>query len=686
MGVILIKLYKHDDLINILTEQTNIIKENKIICVFGEKYFGKHTLANKIYERISSIQGCNVSIINILDCKSTKLHNDIRKKEEQEKTKRIFIVPFYRFDKAKYEELVETLYNNSCRGYCFILFMRPLKEIVEVNKNYDFCDNLSFLYYGIHPDNNIKNSNRVSIVHTPRLNEFRCYESAARFAKDDEYSYECICMESYYSDFFIPLIEPQDYTMIALIYGGVIINNALATNINALFCEIIKKPLMYDRLINNNLFWKIDSGYEVIDAWREFVIYKREYQNLVDEVKKLYLKIYDYKYLKSNKYIDISCLKQHKKLWFNNGYSLLYNRLYNAANFRMKNSMFVDVEHKCKLIPFGNRKRIASAISEYDGEDTKTLLGLSIEFFEETFDFNLLINGIENIYSNNSGYMDESISFVKLAIKTAIQWNDLTVLSMTIKLLIKMWKTDKSSITHIIDIYSSINGVSIRTIEEIFLENEGIDLMKTINSNVTKTKIFISFCGADEDVAELAHEILSKQLSKNYEILKYDHNVKYMDSLKNFMNKIEECKYVVMIVSDAYLKSEGCMYEVLETMIGHNYIGKMLPIFINKEDCKFYGKKKKAVPADIFGPVDNFTYSTYWADIKKDQQEKLRDLVINNIDNLMNIEEAVNRLKKQDDIMKKINEFISVLKDRWQISFSKLYDENFDTIIKKISE
>ncbi len=685
--MILIKLYKHDDLVNVLAEQITLIKKNKIICVFGEKYFGKHTLANKTYEFISSIEGYSVSIINDIDCKSIELHNGIKNEEKQKKTKIVFIIPFYRYDKRKYEELVKTLYNNSSQLYCFILFMRPLKEIVEFNRKYDFGDNLSFLYYGIHPDNNIKISNKVSIVHTPRLNEFQCYESAERFVKDDDYSYECICRENYYSNILVPLIKPEDYTIISLIYGGVIINNAFAPSIDLLCRKVIERPLMYDRLLSNDLFWKIEDGYEVIDAWREFVIYKRHYQNFIDELKELYLKIYDYKYIYDNKFIDVSCLKQQKKLWFNNGFSLLYNRLYNAANFRLKHNTSLNYEHRCRLIPFGNRKKIARVVSEYNGSDIKTLLRLTLDFFQETLDFNLIINAIENIYKYDINCVNgESIGIIKLALKTAIQWNDLTVLSLVVKLFIKMWEIDKSNIEKVIDFYKTIDGISIQNIEELFIENGGIDLMNTINSNITKSKIFISFCGADEDIAKLVYDVLYGTLSTNYDILKYDDDVGYMDSLRSFMNQIEECKYVVMIVSDAYLKSEGCMYEVLETMIGHNYIGKMLPIFINKEDNKFYGKKKKAVPAEIFGPVDNFAYSTYWANIKKDQQEKLKDLVNNNIDNLMNIEEAVNRLKKQDDIMKKINEFISLLKDRWQMSFSKLYDENFDTIIKKISE
>ena len=43
-------------------------------------------------------------------------------------------------------------------------------------------------------------------------------------------------------------------------------------------------------------------------------------------------------------------------------------------------------------------------------------------------------------------------------------------------------------------------------------------------------------------------------------------DIKKWDSIRDYMNNIENMDYIILLISDAYLRSRNCMYEVLEVM------------------------------------------------------------------------------------------------------------------------
>ena len=66
------------------------------------------------------------------------------------------------------------------------------------------------------------------------------------------------------------------------------------------------------------------------------------------------------------------------------------------------------------------------------------------------------------------------------------------------------------------------------------------------------------------------------------------------------------------IVSDKYLKSRPCMYEVGETVKSHNFRQKLLHIVLKEEDAKNYENPKAFSPADIFTSKGRLSYISYW--------------------------------------------------------------------------
>ena len=54
------------------------------------------------------------------------------------------------------------------------------------------------------------------------------------------------------------------------------------------------------------------------------------------------------------------------------------------------------------------------------------------------------------------------------------------------------------------------------------------------------------------------------------------------------MQSIGKHDYVIMLISDSYLKSSNCMYEVMEVMRDRQYKDRILFILLRDEDKKYY--------------------------------------------------------------------------------------------------
>ncbi len=94
-----------------------------------------------------------------------------------------------------------------------------------------------------------------------------------------------------------------------------------------------------------------------------------------------------------------------------------------------------------------------------------------------------------------------------------------------------------------------------------------------------KTTIFLSYSWKD---AEIANQV-DQQLSKNPKmIVKRDiRDIGVWNSIREFMQRIRQQEYAILLISDAYLKSPSCMFEVLEVMKEQEYQNRIFPAYDN---------------------------------------------------------------------------------------------------------
>jgi len=113
----------------------------------------------------------------------------------------------------------------------------------------------------------------------------------------------------------------------------------------------------------------------------------------------------------------------------------------------------------------------------------------------------------------------------------------------------------------------------------------------------SKAAVYISYAHGQ------AWEHIVDELDRNFqargiEIIRDLRNLGYKGSIKAFMESIGRGRYVIVVISDKYLKSEHCMFELLEIAHHGDFQQRIFPIVL--ED------------ADIYKAIERIRYIKYW--------------------------------------------------------------------------
>ena len=167
-------------------------------------------------------------------------------------------------------------------------------------------------------------------------------------------------------------------------------------------------------------------------------------------------------------------------------------------------------------------------------------------------------------------------------------------------------------------------------------------------------KIFVSYNWEDSEVVD---EIDNFFLSIGLPLIRDKKELQYKSSIKEFMKKIRDTDYVIMIISDSFLKSSNCMYEVLELVKEENYKNRTLQVLLPN--------------AKIFSPSDKFHYIEHWKNEYKNLNNKIEKIDITDGNVL------VRELKHIGNIKSNIGEFLEFISDENCHSFEVIKANNY---------
>ncbi len=165
--------------------------------------------------------------------------------------------------------------------------------------------------------------------------------------------------------------------------------------------------------------------------------------------------------------------------------------------------------------------------------------------------------------------------------------------------------------------------------------------METNRKENNDKTIFLSYNWHDEEIADRIDKHLS---GLSNIIVKRDiRDIGTWKSIREFMKSIRNQDYVVLIVSDYYLKSKNCMFEVTEIMKEQEYKDRIFPAVVEH---------------GIYDPLIRAKYIKYW----QEECNKL-EAAIKGLD-LENVTELTIDLKYYKSIASSMGEFLSIVADK----------------------
>jgi len=182
--------------------------------------------------------------------------------------------------------------------------------------------------------------------------------------------------------------------------------------------------------------------------------------------------------------------------------------------------------------------------------------------------------------------------------------------------------------------------------------------------------IFISYAWGGER-EEIVNQIDQAMQKRGIKITRDKRDLGYRGSIKEFMERIGQGNCVIVVVSDKYLRSKNCMFELVEIAENKQFADRIFPIIL--PDAK------------IYDAVDRLDYVEYWDKEKAKLNEKIR--ILPDQSNLQGIREE---LDNYDRFRDEISRLTSTLKDMNTLTPDMHRDANFsqlfDALVKRMQD
>jgi len=169
--------------------------------------------------------------------------------------------------------------------------------------------------------------------------------------------------------------------------------------------------------------------------------------------------------------------------------------------------------------------------------------------------------------------------------------------------------------------------------------------------------IYISYAWNPE--SDAIAESVEKEFQKwGVRIIRDKNDLKYKERLKDFMKAIGRGKYVILIISNRYLKSENCMFELLQIFKNQDFYERIFPVVL--EEVK------------ISKATDRIELVKYWENEADNLDGKIRELK-----KLSNIQGVTDDLNLYTEIRNNIAKLTNILKDIYYLNTEQHISSNF---------
>lgn len=168
--------------------------------------------------------------------------------------------------------------------------------------------------------------------------------------------------------------------------------------------------------------------------------------------------------------------------------------------------------------------------------------------------------------------------------------------------------------------------------------------------------VFVSFNNKSVDFVDC----LDKKISPKSTVIRYEAEVGDWESFESFMDSIKQRDFAVLVISDEYLKSNACMYEVCRLMEDENWTEKaMFAVMPN---------------ANIYNIHERVKYIGFWVDEHRKLEAEIKEFP------KTAVRKQQDKLEQIERIRDTIGEFLEVVADKNNPRLYAVMDAIYDRI------
>ncbi|HSK67164.1 MAG TPA: toll/interleukin-1 receptor domain-containing protein [Anaerolineales bacterium] len=181
--------------------------------------------------------------------------------------------------------------------------------------------------------------------------------------------------------------------------------------------------------------------------------------------------------------------------------------------------------------------------------------------------------------------------------------------------------------------------------------------------------VFISYAWGGER-EEIVNQIDNALQERAIKIIRDKRDLGYKGSIGEFMERIGRGNCVIVVISDKYLRSPNCMFELVEIAEGKQFHDRIFPIVL--------------ADANIYDPLKRIEYVRHWELKRAELAEAMKTLDPANLQGIRDDMDLYDRIRD------KISGLTSILKDMNTLTPDMHRDADFnevyDGIVKRMQE
>jgi internalin A len=197
------------------------------------------------------------------------------------------------------------------------------------------------------------------------------------------------------------------------------------------------------------------------------------------------------------------------------------------------------------------------------------------------------------------------------------------------------------------------------------LQQEREESMNRPSEPKFEKEIFISYAWGGES-EEYVNNLDRTLQEKGITIIRDKRDLGYKGLIKAFMERIGRGKCVIAVISDKYLKSPNCMFELVQVEKNGELHDRIFPIVL--------------ADAQIYKPVARLKYIKHWEDEIKELDEAMKDV---GAANLQGFREEIDQYT---EIRNTIAELTNLLKDMNTLTPDIHSQSDFQDLIKALED